>query len=495
MSTTGPFEMDYTNRDYESIRTFLVSAARGMMPEWITAGEPADFGTLLLEMYAYVGDVLNYYIDRVAAEPFLATAVRRQSILGIADMLGYVPIAQQSASGLVTFSLDATSYLTEFLEIPTGTTVQTDAGNTNGAIYFETVGTTILGGSGGVRFDDMAVEEGRTVDYERLAASTGAPLQEYVLLNAGVIHRSIDVQVLETDSQSVTWSYVDRLTDSGPDASVFATYIDDQQFMHVLFGDNVAGRIPPVGSAISCSYRYGQGALGNVAPAAISLITPPIGGVSVTNVDGFNGGADNESIDQMRYSIPRSSKLRDRAVTLPDFADLAFRVPGVAKATATGEFYTQIKVYIAPVGGGYPSDQLKNAVDAYLTDRTLVGVEVEVHPLNTSEWLYQHMALTIEVHVLPQYGQLTVVNAVKDALTLQFSFDKVGFGQRISQGDVYHTCLNITGVDFIVLQQMQLKNQAGAVIAPTIGDLQVGPILIPALDAADLTITAVGGLT
>src|SRR5262245_18334029 len=97
---SAPVEMDYTNRDYDSILTFLVSAARGFMPEWVTVGDPGDMGTLLLEMYAYVGDILNYYIDRCAAEPFLVTAQRRQSVLGIADMLGYTPVAQQAASGI-----------------------------------------------------------------------------------------------------------------------------------------------------------------------------------------------------------------------------------------------------------------------------------------------------------------------------------------------------------------------------------------------------------
>ena len=37
------------------------------MPEWTTAGEAPDFGTLLLELFAYMGDTLNFYIDRTAS--------------------------------------------------------------------------------------------------------------------------------------------------------------------------------------------------------------------------------------------------------------------------------------------------------------------------------------------------------------------------------------------------------------------------------------------
>ena len=78
--------LDYTSRDFTAIRAQLVGLARGIMPEWTTVGEPSDFGTLLLELFAYLGDVMHFYIDRTASEAFLGTAVRRQSVLYIADM-------------------------------------------------------------------------------------------------------------------------------------------------------------------------------------------------------------------------------------------------------------------------------------------------------------------------------------------------------------------------------------------------------------------------
>ena len=59
--------LDYTSRDFTAIRAQLIGLAKGMMPDWQTAGEAPDFGTLLLELFAYMGDVLHYYIDRTAA--------------------------------------------------------------------------------------------------------------------------------------------------------------------------------------------------------------------------------------------------------------------------------------------------------------------------------------------------------------------------------------------------------------------------------------------
>jgi len=169
---------------------------------------------------------------------------------------------------------------------------------------------------------------------------------------------------------------VDRLTDAGPSASVYSTYNDDIGFTHIRFGDSVSGRIPPTNAEIHANYRYGRGAAGNVATGAINTMSPPVPGISVSNTAPAAGGADPESIDNMRYGIPRAAHSLDRAVTLSDFESLSLQVPGVAKATAYGTYYTMVHVPIAPVGGGLPVTELKSRVQQYLQDR-IVGSQPE----------------------------------------------------------------------------------------------------------------------
>ena len=72
------------------------ASGRGIFPEWVTLGEPGDFGTLLLELFAHASDVMHFYIDRVgsrrsSAPPSCAGACP------IADQFGYTPIGQQAA--------------------------------------------------------------------------------------------------------------------------------------------------------------------------------------------------------------------------------------------------------------------------------------------------------------------------------------------------------------------------------------------------------------
>ncbi|MEI9971355.1 MAG: hypothetical protein WDO73_04465 [Ignavibacteriota bacterium] len=59
------------------------------LPEWTDFSNEADFGNVLLELFAYMGDILSYYQDRVANESFLGTAQTRRSIIQHLRLIGY----------------------------------------------------------------------------------------------------------------------------------------------------------------------------------------------------------------------------------------------------------------------------------------------------------------------------------------------------------------------------------------------------------------------
>jgi hypothetical protein len=86
--TGGRPAIDYTARDYDSI----LAAMRAVIPEelgWTDHTSEADFGNVLLELFASMGDVLSYYQDRVADESFLTTARTRRSVISHLRLIGY----------------------------------------------------------------------------------------------------------------------------------------------------------------------------------------------------------------------------------------------------------------------------------------------------------------------------------------------------------------------------------------------------------------------
>lgn len=92
-----PTPIDYTSRDYASLREDLITAIQLRIPDW-TAEDPTDFGLALLEAFAYIGDITSYYVDRAANEAFLPTATRRESLSDIAKTLGYFPSNARAAA-------------------------------------------------------------------------------------------------------------------------------------------------------------------------------------------------------------------------------------------------------------------------------------------------------------------------------------------------------------------------------------------------------------
>ena len=193
---TSQLILDYTARDFDTLRSMLVGLGKGLFPEWKTIGEANDFGTLLLEEYAYMGDILNFYIDRVASEAFLGTAQRRQSVLYIAEQQGYSPIGQRAAVVSLTFTL-SNNYPGELneLTIPQGTKVYTtaDATTATTSVYFETDSSLILdaGQSG-----EVSATEGQTV-VTSINVSAGVPNQTFQIPDLGVIEGTVTVRTLE----------------------------------------------------------------------------------------------------------------------------------------------------------------------------------------------------------------------------------------------------------------------------------------------------------
>lgn len=460
--------LDYTSRDFAAIRAQLVGLAKGFMPEWETAGESGDFGTLLLELFAYMGDIMHFYIDRTASEAFLGTAVRRQSVLYIADMLGYKPIGQQSSSVLLSFTMadntptvlglsgdEATNYS---VTIPAGTRVANSPNAVTQQVVFETdVDVTLTPGV----TEEVFATEGITVSAEILGSSKGVPNATFVVPNKGVIQATTRV-VSREGGNVIEWDYISDISLARPTQSAFTTYIDDENRTYVVFGDNASGRIPPYGAELFVYYRYGIGAKANdVPPNTLTALIPPSGidpwGITVTNGESPVGGADPESVESMRYSIPRSTgRLKSRAVTLNDYADLALQVPGVAKAIAYGTLYTAVHVRIAPVGGDATTaymERLVSAVEDHLSDKVLVGTHVYGEPGDVNDlWLSCHIRVT--VHVQAAYNRTQVRKAVEQTIRSLFAFDNLDFGKRVSLGQVYRSVLAVQGVEWAEVKWM-----------------------------------------
>ena len=451
--------LDYTSRDFLAIRAQLIGLARGYMPDWRTVGESADFGTLLMEIFAYMGDTLNYYIDRTASEAFLSTAVRRQSVFYIADMLGYMPIGQHSASVYLTFKIDVPVEEENIAEVvlPKGTRIHNTADNSDLLVIFETTEEVRLKpyGTDEEKTRRIFAEEGITRYDVPVGAAIGVPNSEFLLPDQGVIHGT--VRAITTEGyETIEWSYTSDLALARPNQTVFTTYTNDQGYTTIVFGDNTSGRIPSINSKVFATYRYGVGAKANtIATDELTTIVPPanvdLSFVTVTNDASPLGGSDPETIESLKYNIPRAgARIKNRAVTLNDYADLALQVPGVAKSVSYGTVYTAVKVRIAPVNGtALPEAMAKlcEEVEQFMSDKVLIGSNVIAEPEDTDE-LFVDIYIRFTVHVVGTFNRSQVRRQVEALIRKMLSFDNVDFGYRVTMGQIYRAALSVQGVEW-----------------------------------------------
>src|ERR1035437_5073875 len=81
--------INYFSRDFETLKTDLTNYAKSYHSDVMKYFNDNSPDMLYLQLLAYVGDTLNYQLDKSFNEAFLQTAQSRESIIRIAQDLGF----------------------------------------------------------------------------------------------------------------------------------------------------------------------------------------------------------------------------------------------------------------------------------------------------------------------------------------------------------------------------------------------------------------------
>ena len=95
--------IQYINRDFSELRASLVDYAKTYFPTTYNDFTPTSPGMMFMEMAAYVGDVLSFYLDNQVQETYLQYARQTNNLYELAYMFGYKPNVTQVASAPITF--------------------------------------------------------------------------------------------------------------------------------------------------------------------------------------------------------------------------------------------------------------------------------------------------------------------------------------------------------------------------------------------------------
>lgn len=343
------------DRTFEQLRTQAVEFVRNRHGAWDDLGD-GDPGTILLEAFAYLTDVLLYRVNRVPDKA-------RREFLGL---IGVHVAPPGAASATLQFERSGADS-SDVVVVPAATRVQaTDSSGGDPVVFVTNEPVRIEAGAPSVT---VGASQCGQVEGELLGISTGEAGQQFALHDAPVVLPTGHELDLVIAVEASTADLEDR-----PDAVAF----DDRAFgiwdivesfvgvptaSRVVRVDRASGlvsfapavraplpdggiaahpmplaQVPPAGRQVRAWYRIGGGSRGNVGPGTLTTFDGPApAAVTVTNPNRAVGGCDAESMDQALRRAPELFHEPRRAVTADDFEALARRAGGVARARAITE--------------------------------------------------------------------------------------------------------------------------------------------------------------
>lgn len=440
MPLVPSIQTDYTDKDFDALRFRLRNLIRSVFPEW-TDFNVANFGNILIELYAHVGDVLTFYQDNQAAQSRITTATQRRALLGLVKLIGFSPATATPATANVVITLPAPPAGTAIW--PTGTIVKTD--EVTSPIVYQLLEDAVI--AAGQSPPTVTVAAENSTSQEEQFAMTGLPNQVITLSRTPFIDGSL---VFIADDGAYT--QVDNFLNSSAADRHFTVVVDQNDRATVRFGNGVSGAMPK--GTGSSGYKTGGGAAGRVEQNKLRVFEQTswmdsLGNTlapTITNPQPSSGGTDRQSVAQIKERAPASIRTLNRTVAREDFEVNALRLPAVARALMltrnedAGIPENSGQLFIVPVGGGMPSQALKDQV---MNMVTVVYPHTLTFDVGVYDPIYKDVDIFAVVYFRPGFTKSVVVSAIRANLAAFFSAQnadgtsntQIDFGGNIKDAD------------------------------------------------------------
>ena len=378
----------------------------------------------------------------------------------------------------------------EFLQLPKLFSIRPNSVVTTQAAVVE---DESLGVSTAVANQALPLQNGLIMSQEVVVLETTPPSEDerQVIVNQEGTEAIVEQQDDTGDIQlyQIRWHEVDDFDDSGPKDR---HYTVDKHGGEIQFGDGINGMIPPPGADnIRVTYRFGGGANGNVEVGKIASLKNAIPFVDqVTNYLRADGGADTETLAEVRARGPQILKHRGRAVSPSDFEALAknaSRIVARAKCLTNTNVVGnpapgRVSVLIVPTNqtaSESPTRILINTVTHYLKMRmsSTISANEGLHVRGAD-----YIGIAVEPTIVPTTLEATaqvedaVISALKryiHPLTGGPDGDGWAFGDTLCRTELFALLEGIEGVDHVPDIVIRINDSIQA------GDIVMAPDQLP----------------
>jgi hypothetical protein len=363
-----------TDLDFNTIKTNLKRYLQAQTTLQDYNYEGSALSTLL-DVLAYNTQYQAYYLNMVANEMFLDSALQRASVVSHAKLLNYTP--QSAAAPRAQIDLVMNNVTTGSLTLPKFTSFLSEA--IDGVSYrFVTLNSTTENtnlANNTVTFNDLVIKQGEPVTLSFTYDSAANPTAIFELPDTNVDTTTISVVVQQStsNSSSQVFTLVDDYLALNGTTKAFFLQEATNGFYQIYFGDGILGEALTDGNVVSVSYIITSGTAATDANNFVLMDT--ISGFSsstITPVQAATQGAEKETIESIKYTAPKSYAAQGRAVTKEDYIFLIQNNAGIFPVDSVNVWggeendppvYGVVFVAIKPSGGYLLTPSQKSIIE------------------------------------------------------------------------------------------------------------------------------------
>lgn len=374
---TNTSTINVTELDFDNIKQELINylSSQTEFSEYNFEGSSLN---VLMDMLAYNTHLNSFMANMMGNEMFLDSASIRQSVVSKAKEIGFTPRSVRSSMSTVNISVPGVSGNPPFITMAAGIVFDTDYGyqfstNEEHLLFPDTVTPTTY-----VK-EDINLYDGNYVEFH-YTVNTADDAQRFIIpsVNVDMSTLRVFVQPNKNSSQIQEYTINDDLNRLKPDSFVFFTHETPEGFYEVTFGDGVLGVKPINGNYITLTYIVAKG---KAEANNITKFTPieridTYTGYTITVTEPSYGGAEKETLEQIKFLAPLMYQSQRRAVTTQDYETFLYHdYPWIDTMNVWGGEFNDPPVYgkvffsIKPKHTEVLSNRLKEQIKADLISK------------------------------------------------------------------------------------------------------------------------------
>ena len=381
--------------DFDTIKTNLKSYLKQQseFQDYDFEGSGLD---VLVNLLAYNTHYNAYYLNMVANEAFLDTALLRDSVVSHAKTLGYVPYSKSASKAVINLTVETGSSTVDTVTIPKGFVLLSNTIDNQTYNFNVMADTTVTKSGTKYFFENLEIKEGQFVAYSFTQDESANPKGIFEIPDADVDTNTITVSVRPSSSNSQVTIYnkVTDILDVTSSSEVYFLQEARGGKFKIYFGDNVIGKKINDGAIINITYLSTNGTAADKASSfTVSAAIGSFTNITVDTVSVAAGGTNRETVSEVKYNAVAQFATQNRLVTFKDYESyITKNYPSLDSISVWGgeeetpPVYGKVFISIKPKTDYYISETEKQRIlDDIVKPKSIVSVQTE---FRDPEFLY-----------------------------------------------------------------------------------------------------------